>query len=148
MTAQDVFATTLRTRIAPALRELGFTGSGQVFELRDDTYWVLLGFQRSRYSTADEVEFTVNLTVVSKQDWADFRARTPDVGVRPRANAYGTGWVRRIADMMPADADPWWVIGSDDDPDTLAATADNLLDAVTKFVIPDMRARTSRAKGR
>ena len=35
----------LRDLIAPAMRQLGFKGSRGVFELPDDRYWALVGFQ-------------------------------------------------------------------------------------------------------
>ncbi|RPE41173.1 uncharacterized protein DUF4304 [Streptomyces sp. Ag109_O5-1] len=49
----------MRTQIAPALRALGFKGSGQIFELPHPASWALLGFQKSAYNTARHVEFTV-----------------------------------------------------------------------------------------
>src|SRR6266508_1633339 len=63
-TAQESFKQMLRDHVAPALREMGFRGSGQNFSLRSDSHWALLDFQKSQWSSEDKIAFTVNLPVV------------------------------------------------------------------------------------
>jgi hypothetical protein len=56
----------MREQVAPALRGLGIKGSGQSFANPSERYWALIGFQKSRRSSSAVLEFTVNLTVVSR----------------------------------------------------------------------------------
>jgi len=101
--ALDRFRTMMRQHVAPELRRMGFRGSGQSFVLPSEDHWVLLGFQRSRSSSAEAVRFTVNTTVVSKQEWAQARERASYLPERPTANtSYGTfAWWKRIGRLSP-----------------------------------------------
>jgi hypothetical protein len=57
LTAQAAYKALLSERLAPVLREHGFKGSGNEFVLPDDDDWLLVGFQKSRYSEAARVAF-------------------------------------------------------------------------------------------
>jgi len=83
LTAQDVFRATMRDEIAPALRELGFKGSGQVYLLPSETHWAMLSFQKSASSDAAGVRFAVNFDVTTKQEW-EHRRRAFGAPARPR----------------------------------------------------------------
>ena len=76
-TAQAAYVEMMRTAIAPQLRALGLRGSSPSFVLPDDDWWLLVGFQKSYYSTADSVRFTVNLTAANKAAWAAGREQEP-----------------------------------------------------------------------
>ena len=67
-TAQEAFVKMMKEEIAPALRRLGFKGSGQRYELPSPTHWALLGFQKSAYSDSPEVRFTVNVTIAGRDE--------------------------------------------------------------------------------
>jgi hypothetical protein len=56
--AQEASKEMLQSTIAPRLRALGFKGSGQVFELPDERFWALVGFQKSVSSDRSKVKFT------------------------------------------------------------------------------------------
>jgi hypothetical protein len=58
----------IREHVAPALREMGFKGSGQNYSLPSETHWVSLWFQKSAYSDALRIRFTVHLLVVGKDE--------------------------------------------------------------------------------
>ena len=77
------FATLLRVRIAPKLRELGFRGSGRWFNLREESSIGQLRFQKSRFSDRTHVDFTVDLAI-------------PDAD-----------WEIRIGRVMPDGEDRW-----------------------------------------
>jgi Domain of unknown function (DUF4304) len=62
-TAQDVFKTMLRQQIAPALRKMGFKGSGNNYEMARDEYRIQIQLQRSTWSTRDSVQFDANVSV-------------------------------------------------------------------------------------
>jgi hypothetical protein len=65
--AQDLYDQLVKQSLSPALRSLGFTGSGGRYSLRNEDCWVLVGFQKSAYSDGDEVRFTVNLLVATSR---------------------------------------------------------------------------------
>lgn len=48
----------LRNNLAPALRALGFKGSGQIYTLPDEDCWALVGIQRSQFSDRYDLRFT------------------------------------------------------------------------------------------
>ena len=57
-TAQDRFKLLTRDMLAPALRALGFKGSGQHYVLPDKDHWAVLGIQRSYFSDRRTIRFT------------------------------------------------------------------------------------------
>ena len=139
-TAQEAFATLMRTRIAPGLRALGFKGSGQTYELPHLETWALIGFQKSAQKTAGHVEFTVNVTVADKRGWAQARRRQPDLPARPSPNTvYGpAAWQSRIGRLLPANRDTWWTISATSDPEPVAR---GVITAVTEYALPAIRER-------
>jgi hypothetical protein len=84
-TAQDTLIAMLRESVAPALRDLGFKGSGQNCHLPSDDVWALVGFQKSQWSEATKLTFTANITVASRRIWATAR-ETRNLPERPSAN--------------------------------------------------------------
>jgi uncharacterized protein DUF4304 len=144
VTAQDVFKVMIQWIVAPALRELGFKGSGHVFELPDERFWVLLGFQRSRASDRFRVKFTINLYVVGKGKYAEARNEASYLPRRPTPSiSNGPGWWRRIGQLVPgARGDLWWTISERDRP---RHVAEQVLQTVTEYGLPAMRAQMSSA---
>jgi hypothetical protein len=84
MTAQDAYRSMIRDHIAPALREMGFKGSGQNYALPSETHWVSLWFQKSAYSDARKIRFTLHLLVVGKDEWEAIRETNDRAPERPR----------------------------------------------------------------
>ena len=84
MTAQDDYRAMIRDHVAPALREMGFKGSGQNYALPSETHWVSLSFQKSAYSDALQIAFTVQLLVVGKDEWEAIREANDHAPDRPR----------------------------------------------------------------
>jgi hypothetical protein len=87
-TAQETYGELLKKRVAPALCELGFKGSGQNYRLPSDDYWALLGLQKSTSSDAGRVRFTANVLVVSRADWDTVREERPRLPERPTATTF------------------------------------------------------------
>jgi Domain of unknown function (DUF4304) len=145
MNAQEKFAAMLRDEVAPALRELGFKGSGQSYKIPSETCWALLGFQKNKWSSAHHVMFTANVTVVSRKDWDEKRAERPYIGERPSPNTYyGTfAWQDRIGMLMPRGEDHWWDVLAETDTREVAAS---VIEAVRGFVLPAMRDEMQRAE--
>jgi hypothetical protein len=63
VTAQEVFKTMLRQQIAPGLREMGFKGSGNNYQMSREGYRIQIELQRSKWSTRDSVQFDANVSV-------------------------------------------------------------------------------------
>jgi hypothetical protein len=152
-TAQDTFKAMLRDLVAPELRSLGFKGSGQNFSLPNDSHWALLGFQKSDFSHRDEISFTINLTVVRRDEWERGHAKAwPSRPVRPpganwglspmlEADFGGAYWHERIGSLMPGGRDRWWTVADDEDTRDLAAV---VVAEIDEFAIPAMRERTRK----
>jgi hypothetical protein len=140
---QAVYAGLMKTTFAPALRAAGLRGSNGRFELPSDTYWAQLGFQKSSYSGADEVRFTVNLSVISRTEWEIQRAAKPYLGRQPTPTVQYGPWAdqARIGQLTPAGADKWWRIvrGADVEP----VQADALADLLT-YAVPWLKPRVKQ----
>src|SRR6266542_309783 len=93
---QDVYADLMRNAFAPALREAGLRGSNGRFELPSEVYWAQLGFQKSAYSSADEVRFTVNLSVIRRDEWTLQSTAKPYLGKRPRPSTHYGTWADQV----------------------------------------------------
>jgi hypothetical protein len=138
----------LRDEIAPALRASGLKGSGQRFVVPSESHWALLGFQKSAWSDRQRLTFTVNLTVVAHDVWANARQRLPQLPEQPGANwglppnmksALDTGyWHARIGDLMPGNLDRWWELRATED---YTAVAAETVEAIRTYAIPEMRKR-------
>jgi hypothetical protein len=70
--AQDAFKAMVRKQVAPALRDLGFKGSGNKYEMTRDEYRIQIQLQRSKWSTRDSVQFDANLSVIHPATMALF----------------------------------------------------------------------------
>lgn len=128
----------VNTRISPALRDLGCIGSNGRYELKTVGCWSMLGLQRSVYSDAAELRFTVNLLVVDKAAWELFRQQHPHRPARPQPATLWGGPVSqvRIGRLSPDGADKWWRLYPGVDVD---AVADDLLRDVRQLAMPWMR---------
>jgi hypothetical protein len=145
-TAQEAFRGMLRDLIAPALREMGLKGSGQHYRLDLPEYWVQIGFQKSRSSTADQIKFTVNLSVINKEEWADVRARRSWLPERPSPNEHPPiarsprSWADRIGAVIPPHQDVWWQLHVSEPVDRVA---DEVISAIREYALPEMKNRAT-----
>jgi hypothetical protein len=78
------------------------------------------GIQKSAYRSSDEIRFTVNLSVISRAEWARQSAVQPYLGKRPTPTVQYGPWADqvRIGQLTPSGEDKWWRIirGADVDP--------------------------------
>jgi hypothetical protein len=145
-TAQDAYTSMMRDRIAPALHEEGFRGSGQVFTLPSKSHFVLLGFQRRRVSDRQRVLFTVNVSAIDRIAWATAAAEKPALGDRPDANTFYGAWAAqaRIGQLLPdPEGDKWWEVTPAASLDPLA---DDILGALTSYALPWLRAHLDESR--
>lgn len=137
MNAIDLFHQMLRERVAPSLRDHGFTGTGLEYRLREaDPDHVLLGFQRSVSDTTEQCRFTVNLRSVRYEDHEARRRLRPALGSRLSANRVGLdGWHARIGSLLDHPHDHWWTLTDERDVDRVA---DGVLTLILRYAVPVM----------
>ena len=116
MGAPALFDDLMRATVVPALRELGFRGSGQSFSLPDAVRWELLGFQRHRLNHPGSAMFTVNLLCVERADWSAAREAAPSLPASPSASvSWGPGRHERVGFLLDPAHDHWWELRTQDD---------------------------------
>jgi len=132
---QEAFRALIRDHVAPALRGLGFVGSGQAFRLPIPDAIALLGFQRSRHDQPDDVSFTVNLTAGPTATWEAARQLYPFLPEQPAANTRYPGglWHARLGLQMPQARDVWWEVASTT---RLATVGEEVVTAIRDHGIP------------
>lgn len=146
--AQTLFTAFVRDLLSPALRELGFAGSNGDYSLRSDRCWALLSLQKSVSSTAAEVRFTVNLTVIDKAAWAEARAAWPHLPERPSsANlSYGIGApAERLGPLAPEATDKWWNLARDARSKSIA---DEVVAMIGRYGLPWLHDQMARQDSR
>ncbi|MBO0822800.1 MAG: DUF4304 domain-containing protein [Actinobacteria bacterium] len=134
--APELFKRVLANRWAPALRDLGFKGSGRLFVLPDDRDWVMLGFQSSSASNAEWVKFTINLLVVGKQAWEEARERSPYLSAKPSPNTLGPHRYEQRIGFLTHGSDHWWRLYASQDTEPLVA---EILVVLRDVAVPRLR---------
>lgn len=125
--AQDLYAALISDRITPALRTEGLVGSRGRYSLRSQTHWALVSFQKSAYSDRREVQFTINLCVVRKDEWNALRVEHPYYPAKPSGSTiYGSVRRTRIGSLVDDGSDKWWRLY--DGQDVASVAADVLTD--------------------
>jgi len=141
-TPQVVYADLMKSTFAPSLRAAGLKGSGGRFELASEKYWAQLGFQKSAFSDSSALKFTVNLSVIDREIWAEHAAAKSHLGTKPSPSIDYGSWAEqvRIGHLMPSGEDLWWSLSRGDDP-TLMAT--EVVSALIDVAVPWLRAKTA-----
>lgn len=140
--AQERFKAMLKEHVAPALRDLGFKGSGQTFVLPNEHCYASLGFQKWKGNDAERVSFTVNVSVVPKTAWAEFEY--PRTGTTPSPNlgyVDSPVWQKRIGAFLPGSGDVWWTLTDDSD---ASSAAREVVRAIEDAAVPAMLAQMER----
>ena len=139
----------LRDRVAPGLRDLGFTGSGKSFTFRADRNsadHALLGVQGWRYNDAAVARFTLNAYFYSAEDWSRAQESTRRRGMTPKAKPspnveYFCGWKDRIGYLSEPGHDHWWAVRDDAEAELVAA---DVIHQVKAYAVPQLAARLDR----
>ncbi|HEU0101278.1 MAG TPA: hypothetical protein VFR07_03080 [Mycobacteriales bacterium] len=103
-TAHDVYSEMLTGHVGPALRRRGLAGSRGRYQLASHDWWALLGFQKTHYSDASSVSFTISLSVVARSTWAAMRASSLYLPQSPSAITYyaeGAAEPTRLGSLVP-----------------------------------------------
>ena len=134
---QEQFSELLKESIAPQLRTMGLKGSGQNYLIPSNSHWALLGFQKSAFSDSADLRFTINLFVVTKNEWDRVRAAKSYYPAKPTSSTFWSeGWHRRIGRLMPEKKDHWWTLAADTD---LASLSREIVDTIMKCALPAMQ---------
>ena len=143
-TAQETFGSMMKEHVSPELRTLGFKGSGQAFTLPDDAHFAQVGFQKSTYSDSTAVRFTMNISVIPFDAWAEARLRKPYFPAKPSPSVlYGSlFWQKRVGQLLPGGEDTWWLVHAGQD---TTSVANEVLAAIRTYVLPEMREQLGRA---
>ena len=136
-TAQETFASMMKDHVGPGLRALGFKGSRQVFALPVPDHFAQIGFQKSTFSDASAVRFTVNASVIPRLIWSEARVEKSHLPAIPSASIlYGSlFWQKRIGKLLPAGEDKWWLLHAGQD---ATVVADEVLVAIRDLALPAM----------
>jgi hypothetical protein len=142
--AQDEFRRFLRDFVSPAMRSAGLKGSAGNYQLPSQSCLALIAFQKSKYSTANTVEFTINLKAVSRQIWDRARADMTWLPKIPTANSrYPVAeWSMRIGNLMPGTQDHWWSLRSGQPLDQLAV---EVIGTLNDYGLPALRSAVAQA---
>ncbi len=141
-TPQQVYDDLMKGSFAPALRAVGLKGSGGRFQLPSDTYWSQLGFQKSSYSDSSALEFTVNLSVISREVWAERALTKPHWGKKPAPSTFYGSWADqvRIGKLTPSAKDLWWRLNRGDGPNPLA---EQVVSTLLELAVPWLIAKSN-----
>jgi hypothetical protein len=102
--AQDKFKELLADHFSPWLKERGFKRRDTTFRRRREQAWQILNFQRSKFSDASDVPFTINLGVA-----LDLLHDDPSWRPRGWPLEYECDFRERIGQLHKGE-DHWWRI--------------------------------------
>ncbi|PUA78997.1 DUF4304 domain-containing protein [Nocardioides currus] len=141
-TPRQVYDRLMRESFAPALRSAGLKGSGGRFELPSETHWSLLGFQKSSHSDSNRLEFTVNLSVISRQVWEEQAPTRAHRGTKPAPSTFYGSWAdqTRIGLLTPSGEDLWWSLDRGEDP---RVVEEHVVSTLLDLAVPWLVARSS-----
>jgi hypothetical protein len=141
-TCKQMYGDLMKRSFAPALRGMGFKGSSGRFELPSERYWTQLGFQKSAFSDSASTKFTVNLSVIAREVWAEHSAARPHLGSKPKPSTFYGSWAQqvRIGRLTPSDEDLWWWLHQGDDPDPVG---EQVVSTLLDVAVPWLVARSS-----
>lgn len=134
-TAQDAYRVLIRDHVGPALRSLGYKGSGGRYRREAGDYQISITFQRSRWSVKERVEYRLNISVqhpetTAAYDEANDLARAMGRQYeRAPAGSWGGSLPGRLG---PADMH-WFALRRGDD---LPSHGRMLLEAFQTFAVP------------
>jgi hypothetical protein len=137
MRAQDAFDALAGENVWPFLRERGFKRTKATFHRPVEDNWEVVNLQKSFFSDARKVQFTINLAVAvaalrdSLRSWPD--------GRRPAASS--CHFQERIG-ILAWGLDTWWTVGPETDREQLGST---LVDALEHHGLPWLAEHSSEA---
>jgi hypothetical protein len=123
--------------LRPLFKEYGFRSSGQNFILESPECWVIINFQKSRWSDSDETTFYVNVAAGSKH-WLEFCGEP--TGKVPRY--YACAWQWRAEHFGPDKGIQSWTLRDENDTRDVLVYLQRLF---REFVFPSTKTMTTDA---
>ena len=135
--AQTAFKLMVRDQIAPALRRMGFKGTGNNYEMSVEGYRVQVQLQRSKWSTRDCVQFDANVSVVHPATIELFNEenrRARQQGKEIEDLDGGGGFHARLNSLARRNALGFpWIVGPDEASEPIA---DDFIECVRQYFLP------------
>lgn len=145
MEARDLFREMLRDQVGPALRDMGFKGSGSNWRLRNEAGdWAVINFQKSAYGSSGRVIFYINLSFVLEPE-REFRAWCEDRALSRVPGSFDHVWDDRL-DRPEGEGRPregWWDFHDGSD---RKALGQEVVAAVESVAMPTFRILLDRKK--
>src|SRR5918994_5577149 len=88
-----------------------------------------------RHSAAQHRQFTVNLSVIDREVWAEQTSANPHLSKNPTPSTHYGSWAEqvRIGQLTPSGEDLWWYLKCGDEPDALA---EKVVSALLDLAVP------------
>jgi hypothetical protein len=118
-------------RCTLALRTHDFSRRGQTLYRTVSGNWGLIAFQKSKWNTADSIEFTVNLGIFSAR-LADFFSATE---TRSRPSVWDCHWRQRLGHLSSERRDIWWPINVNTSLEDLGQEIQGI---IIKLAVPEL----------
>lgn len=136
--SEKLFQRLLR-ELRPLLKANGFRASSPNFILESDECWVIVNFQKSRWSTPDETTFYINVAAASKR-WSGLDSRP----LEKTPAFYGCDWRWRVEFFAPKEQRTiqQWTLR---DEGSYQNTLSYLIPLFTEHVLPATKTMTTEA---
>jgi Domain of unknown function (DUF4304) len=128
ITAQDRFKELLADHVGPWLKERGFRRRAATFRRRQDEAWQIVAFQKSQFSDASDVSFTINLGVA-----LDLLDDDPSWRSRGWPLDHECDFRERIG-VLHKGEDHWWSVPSRGPTDGIVADVLTALEAALPWL--------------
>lgn len=100
---------------------LGYVRKGAIFRHWTDGNLGLVQFQKAKRTTADRLEFTINLGIVCGRVFEDWK------GEIEKADVWDAHLRMRLGNLMPERRDKWWLIDEATDTEEMAEQISTLV---------------------
>ncbi len=131
---QKLFKDLVR-ELKPVFKEHGFRSKSQNFILETSECWVIISFQKSRWSSPEETSFYINVSATSKR-WLGFKNAPPD----KTPSYFECDWSWRAEQFGPDPNTCRWTLSNRQDFETTLAYVRALL---VNHVLPATQTMTT-----
>lgn len=140
--AQQVYKEMITRWISPALRELGFKGSGGKYSMTQGEWLVFVGFQRFTWSTRESVHFDANVAVRHLPTSEAFDLANREARKMGRAPENPPSYWSRLSRLIPDRPEHGWKVGPSEPG---RPVAEEVISCVRERFLPVVRAEMGRS---
>jgi hypothetical protein len=130
----------LKACLAKRLAPSGFVVGGDIMSRKMHDTVVVIEVQKDRkYSTKDEIRFTINVGISADalREVAAAAGGSSSSNVPPPERCH---WRQRLGHLLPAQSDVWWSVS---DEKTVQAVCDEIAAGLTDIALPKVEAMAS-----